>query len=1204
MLEMITPALIWLLTLELFALAALPLSYRVFSRMPDRGFAFAKPLGLLGVSYVVWLVGLSQTLPNSRWTVLIGLLAVAALSWLAARRQLPEMRRFARASWPTLAVAEGLFIAVFAGIVLLRASVPDISHTEQPMDLMFLNATVASPHYPPTDPWLAGISVSYYYLGYLMVGAVSMATSVATPVAYNLGLATAGALAAAAAFGVVYNLVGLARGSSDARILAGLTGAFLLLAASNLVGALELVRAAGAGSAGFWEYIGVEGLTASGASSTWRPDDPAWWWWRASRVIPGAITEFPAFSFVLGDLHPHVMSIAFLLLAAGLATQVSLQQGLLERDALRRHWPLALVAVVAIGSLSAINLWDLPVGLTLVGGAILLNAARNERRMQLGRSVAVSHGVMVVGAASGSDAGWERKRARLYTMHDGVWRLAQFLDAAGAAPDGDFGASVAASEGIVVVGSPRASRTGVAYLYEPWGDEWAHRATLRPPDAGVRGCGRSVAVAPGLAAMAAHEFVFVYRSEPDGWQLDAELPLESGVYPSDATLSLDGETLAVGQPSPEGGVVYVHQRAGGAWRRAALSAEATGLERLRWFGASVSLKGSRLAIGAEGAVAMFRRGAQGWEFDAVVEPPHPDASFGAAVAVDGPYLVVGATPSHGQSPSGGAGVAYVFERTSEQWELHSELRPADAGPDNLLGSAVAIDGDTVALGAPGGGEGGVFVFRRTLDRWALSGKATGSGRLLHTAEALALFGVGSVAVAAPFLLNFESAVNGVLPLRVIMTRPAHLVLIWGFLGFLAAPVLFVLLRHIFRPGNWSLMRFGIAAFAASAPVMFWLQPVYGPLLYSLVVFLFLVHQAGFRLPRADEALFAYNPRFTLIVGSIVVAGGLVWDGVVNSERSADGEVLAMDRLLVVLPMAVVIALAIYAAWTLAHRDGVTIRQVGADHPGVGSWSGHTPALLALAVAGALIMGVELFHVSDIFGGELRRSNTVFKLYYQAWALMAVVAGFGLWRVGAHWGRRRLVGRISFVVWAAVIVLGFGAVSYYTFAAVASRTADAGALTLDGVAYLERFAPADAELLRWVRAETPRDAVVLESALVPCGSNPNGCDDWDAALARVASATGRPTIVGWAGHERQWREDDAEIFRRQDDVRTIYQTSDPGQARALLQRYGVDYVVVGPRERAVYGEDGLAKFDSLGDVVFESSAGGGPIRVHRVAGGGV
>ena len=1194
---MIIPALTWLLTLEVFALAALPLSYRVFSRMPDRGFAFAKPLGLLGVSYVVWLIGLSQTLPNSRWTVLLGLLAVAGLSWLAARRQLPEMRRFARASWPTLVAAEGLFIAVFAGIVLLRASAPDISHTEQPMDLMFLNATVASPHYPPTDPWLAGVSVSYYYLGYLMVGAVSMATGVATPLAYNLGLATAGALAAAAAFGVVYNLVGLARGSPDARILAGLAGVFLLLAASNLVGTLELARAAGAGSAAFWEYIGVEGLTASGASSTWRPDDPGWWWWRASRVIPGAITEFPAFSFVLGDLHPHVMSMAFLLLAAGLAIQVSLQQGLLEGDALRRCWPLALVAVVAVGSLGAINLWDLPVGLTLVGGAVLLNAARNEHRMQLGRSVAVSHGVMVVGAASGPDAEPERKQARLYTMREGVWRLTQLLDATGVATDGDFGASVAAAEGIVAVGSPRASRTGVAYLYEPWEDGWAHRATLRPPDAGVRGFGCSVAVAPGLAAAAAHEFVFVYRNEPDGWQLDAELPLESGMYPSDATLSLDGETLAVSQPSPEGGVVYVYQRAGGAWRRAALSAEATGMERLRWFGASASLKGSRLAIGADGAVATFRRGAQGWEFDAVVEPPQPDASFGSAIAIDGAYLVAGATQGRGRTP--GPGIAYVFERGDEGWERHSELRAPDAGPDNLLGSAVAIDGDTVALGAPGSGEGSVFVFRRTLDHWALSGKATGGWRLPYTGAALALFGAGSVAAAAPFLLNFESAVNGVLPLRVMMTRPAHLLLVWGFLGFLAAPVLFVLLRPIFRAGNWSLMRFGIAAFVAFAPVLFWLQPVYGPPLYALVALAFLLHQAGFRLPKADEALFAYNiPPQARIIGSVLVAGGLVWDGVANSERGANGEMLAVDRLLVVLPMAAVIALAIYGAWTLAHQDGETLRRARASR-----WNPHAPALLALAVASALIMGVELFHVSDVFGGELRRSNTVFKLYYQAWALMAVVGGFGLWFVGSRWNRRRLAGRAGAVVWASVVILGFGAVSYYAFAAVATRTADAGALTLDGMAYVERFAPADAELLRWVRAETPRDAVVLESALVPCGGNPNGCDDWDAALARVASATGRPTVIGWAGHERQWRSDDAEIYRRQDDVRTIYQTGDPGEAQALLQRYGVDYVVAGPRERAVYGEDGLAKFDSLGDVVFESGAGAGAIRVYRVAGGG-
>ena len=65
-------------------------------------------------------------------------------------------------------MTEGLFLLAFAAMTLYRAMVPDISTTEQPMDLMFLSSTVASSYYPPMDAWFAGEPVSYYYLGYLL----------------------------------------------------------------------------------------------------------------------------------------------------------------------------------------------------------------------------------------------------------------------------------------------------------------------------------------------------------------------------------------------------------------------------------------------------------------------------------------------------------------------------------------------------------------------------------------------------------------------------------------------------------------------------------------------------------------------------------------------------------------------------------------------------------------------------------------------------------------------------------------------------------------------------------------------------------------------------------------------------------------------------------------------------------------------------
>ena len=91
------------------------------------------------------------------------------------------------------------------------------------------------------------------------------------------------------------------------------------------------------------------------------------------------------------------------------------------------------------------------------------------------------------------------------------------------------------------------------------------------------------------------------------------------------------------------------------------------------------------------------------------------------------------------------------------------------------------------------------------------------------------------------------------------------------------------------------------------------------------------------------------------------------------------------------------------------------------------------------------------------------------------------------------------------------------------------------------------------------------------------------DDYSAfGHARISTFTGRPTVMGWAGHELQWQHDPGQ---RSADVQTLYTTTDNAQAQALIDRYGIDYVVVGPIEQTTYGDAGTAKWDQLGERVF-------------------
>ncbi len=1228
---MIGDSLLWLLVLELFGIAAFPIAYRAFSKMPDRGWAFSKPLGLVFVGFGTWVIGLTHTVPNSRWTVLLALAIVLCASWASSRSSRDELIAFLRRNVSTIFTAELLFIAVFLGMTLFRATVTSIGATEQPMDLMLLNAVTTSPYYPPTDPWLAGEPISYYYLGYLMLGTVTMLAGIATPIAYNLGLATAAAMGGIAAFGVAFNLVRLARGSDDGAVFAGIMAAFLLLFASNLVGTLELVRAAGIGDEGFWAAVGINGLTApDGPAASWRPDESHLWWWRASRVVPPAhINEFPLFSFLVGDLHPHVMSMGFVLLTVGTSIQLYLQQGLIRfRDKLGGlagtisllaavivllwvvvdvnilwalpilavaaaallgpMWPLGITVFISTGALAAMNLWDLPLGLALVVGAILLGTARNERSFGFGAAIDVSGPRLISGAPNDSTLALASGAATLYGNTDGHWEKEATFRPFSDTPYARFGAAVAVDRDIVVVGAPGAQ---AAMVYQQIDDQWMHRTTLRAPD-GQRshGFGRSVTVFGETAAVGADGAVFIFEDVSTTCGLAAKLSTPDRRADFGHAISLWEDVLVVGAPGTD--TAFTYFRSPQSWT---LEQRLNGPGR---FGRSVSAGEDRIAIGANDSATVYRAVPGGWQMQEQLTPQSGEIGFGASVAVQRWFLAVGA---QGGGDARKSGSVSVYETDGENWYHQDQLTAQGIASDSFFGSALALSEDSVIVGAAGRGHGTGYLFNRAFDQWSPSKKFTSQWRLGPSIASSSLLVAAIFMAFMPFFSTFDSNASGVLPLLSLLTRPLHLALLWGVAGLLVLPFLAIALKSVFVVGSWNTKRFGVAFFGGFTPIALWLQPVWALPLLIVLVLVFALHQAGYRMARADESTFAYNPKATLAVGSIIIVGGLLWDAIKNVERGTGGELLAVDRLLVTVPMAIVISLAVYGAWTIAHRDSEVLRTANDPTSAQTKGDALAPALGLLAVAGALVMGVELFHVVDIFGGDYRRINTMFKLNYQAWQLFSVLGGFAVWFVTTRWNRKVLSGRIGITVWTALLLITLGAISYYPLAAITSRAGDTGALDLDGQSHIKRNAPAEYAAIQWIKGNTPADAVIVEAAVVPCAGEVLGCHSYTDA-ARISGSTGRPTIIGWIGHERQWRraEMHADLDRRLRDVRMIFETTDATEAAALLARYDADYVVVGPRERNAYGAQGERKFAEFGSPVFTDLANGQNIVIYEIA----
>ncbi|MBI2935279.1 MAG: hypothetical protein HYY31_00480, partial [Chloroflexi bacterium] len=699
-----------------------------------------------------------------QWTVLAMLLLLGGLSALLLRRRWREFRAYLWGHRYLLLVTEGVFLCVFLLWTAYRAYDPDISHTEQPMDFAFLNASASATFFPPEDPWLRGYGISYYYFAYVIMGLLTKLTGIPSQVTYNLSLSLVAAMASAGVFGLVVSVVGAAGARLRKAAAYGLVGVLLFGVVGNLEGLLELGRSLGVGSQEFWQGLGIKGLEGANASTAWHPQD-GWWWWRATRVVDTVvddrslgytIQEFPFFSSLLGDLHPHVVSVPFVLLFLAFAFQLLSGGEVGSWQGVRREGPLLMAMGLCLGALGFLNGWDLLPFLALALGLLGVKAYRDK-------------------------------------------------------------------------------------------------------------------------------------------------------------------------PVARGGVVL-----------------------------------------AAGVIVFF-----------------------ASV----PFL------------------PYYLD------------------------------------------------------------------------------------------LGLEGQVSGVSPVTGPGTRPLHFFIVWG--GYLLVLAPFVLSQAALAAKSPSWRPLSLALVLAALPVLLWLS-------------------------------------------TVAVLGPA-------------GEV--PERLGLLLALVLVAALFLYRTFQQASSS---------EDP----WLLFPLGLLAYAVL--LLIVPELFFVVDSFN---TRMNTVFKLYYQAWVVLAPVSAVILY----YWHRRLEAARLAFwlagLAWQGLMVVLLVGLLYYPAAAVTSKTAAFhGPATLDGLAYLERQGPEEYLAIRWLQENAGRGEGILEAV---------GGDYTSSGL--VSASTGLPTVLGWPGHELQWRGPAALLAERGMDVATIYQTGDVGKAKDLLGKYDVDYVVVGPRERQAYGEAGLAKFDLFMTRVFPGSS---------------
>ena len=366
----------WYLASVAAGLLALPLAYQLFRRLPDRGYTLAKPLGLLLICYVFWLLGSLGFLRNDVPGLLLsaGIVGALGLAWLG-RPGFSAMRAWLRQQRGFVLGVEVVYLLAFAALVYVRAYNPEILHTEKPMEYMFINAILRSDTFPPQDAWLSGHAISYYHFGYVIIAALTRLTATASEVAFNLGLALLFALTAVGSLGIVVNLIALSQPAADGprrlqrAFWPALLGPLFVLVVGNFYGVVQTAYLNGmfaetripavryyfgaddpanamnpppadpgdttdqpgvrAEMVNLWDWLDLK-LAQRPLPP---PPDRFRWdtggnWFFAARVVHDrdllgsereAIDENPAFSFVLGDMHPHVLALPFVVLATALA---------------------------------------------------------------------------------------------------------------------------------------------------------------------------------------------------------------------------------------------------------------------------------------------------------------------------------------------------------------------------------------------------------------------------------------------------------------------------------------------------------------------------------------------------------------------------------------------------------------------------------------------------------------------------------------------------------------------------------------------------------------------------------------------------------------------------------------------------------------------------------------------------------------------
>ena len=297
---------IWLLTINVISLIFFPIIWKISLIINFKFNGHLKIISILFSAYLCWILvslNLFEFTQINTYLILIIPLIISLYIFITNKKQLIT---YLGGNYKNIVKFNRIFLISFLIFVFLRSLNPDLWHPyrggEKPMELSYLSAILNSSNLPPLDPWFSGSAMNYYYFGLFIFGYLINLTQISTFIGFNLAVCTVFALSTTSLFAFSETIFNKKKSFSFLMI-------FMVLIMSNMQPMMQVINKIS--NLNFSELFNID-------------------YWQPSRVFPTEsigyeISEFPFFSFLFADLHPHMISIPiyifFLTLLVSIFTQ-------------------------------------------------------------------------------------------------------------------------------------------------------------------------------------------------------------------------------------------------------------------------------------------------------------------------------------------------------------------------------------------------------------------------------------------------------------------------------------------------------------------------------------------------------------------------------------------------------------------------------------------------------------------------------------------------------------------------------------------------------------------------------------------------------------------------------------------------------------------------------------------------------------------